>query len=259
MTGSVLLSTMLLQMRQSFARNMFRFCLIANPVLNTVLLYEMFRNSGQENFAAYVVLGAGLMAVWSCTCFSSAGDINRERLSGTLALVFAAPAGFPAVILGKILGNTVLSLLSLLISLVTAAVLYRAPLRLAHPGWFAIALLALVGSFVVLSSAIACLLTLSRRTELYMNCIEIPFILLCGLSFPIEVLPVWLRPVSRCLPPTWAVELLRMAVGGVPSPARFVKKLLVLLPLTLLYALFSAWLYKVIDRQVRISASLEVC
>lgn len=116
MTGSVLLSTMLLQMKQSFARNMFRFCLIANPILNTVLLYEMFRNSGQANFASYVVLGAGLMAVWGCICFSSAGDINRERFSGTLALVFAAPAGFPYIILGKILGNTVLSLLSLLIS-----------------------------------------------------------------------------------------------------------------------------------------------
>ena len=47
MSGSVLLSTMVLQMRQSFSRNMFRFCLIANPILNTILLYEMFRNSGQ--------------------------------------------------------------------------------------------------------------------------------------------------------------------------------------------------------------------
>lgn len=259
MTGSVLLSTMLLQMKQSFARNMFRFCLIANPILNTVLLYEMFRNSGQENFASYVVLGAGLMAVWSCICFSSAGDINRERFSGTLSLVFSAPAGFPVIILGKILGNTLLSLLSLLLSLLTAAVLYRAPVSLADPAYFMLAMLALILSFVVISSVIACLLTLSRRTTLYMNCIEIPLILLCGLSFPIEVLPSWLRPVSRCLPPTWAVELLRMAVDGVRVPALFWKKLLVLLALTALYALFSAWLYKVIDRQVRISASLEVC
>lgn len=59
MMKSVLISTMVLQMKQSFARPMFRFCLIANPILNTILLYEMYRNSGEQNFLAYVVLGGG--------------------------------------------------------------------------------------------------------------------------------------------------------------------------------------------------------
>ena len=259
MTRSVLLSTMLLQMKQSFARPMFRFCLIANPILNTVFLYEMFRNSGQSNFVSYAVLGSGLMAIWSCICFSSAGDINRERYSGTLALIFAAPAGFPAIIMGKILGNTVLSLTSLLISMVAAVCFYGAPVQLESPGYFLVALLALVVSFVVISSVLAALLTLSRRTTLYMNCIEIPFILLCGFSFPVDVLPNWLHPVSRAMSPTWAVELLRMAINGVENSHLFGRNLFILLALSAAYAVFSAWLYRRIDRHVRICASLEVC
>lgn len=258
MTRSVLLSTMVLQMKQSYARNMFRFCLIANPILNTVLLYEMFRSSGQENFVSYVVLGAGLMSVWGCICFSSAGDIDRERYIGTLRVIFAAPAGFPAIILGKILGNTVLSLGSLAISLTAAGVIYGQPVSLASPGYFLVALAALVASFVVISSVLACLLTLSRRASLWMNCIEIPFILLCGFSFPIEVLPRWLQPVSRALSPTWAVELLRMAVAGVADSFLFWKKFGVLAALSAAYGLFAAWLYGVMDRRVRIRASLEV-
>lgn len=259
MTRSVLLSTMMLQMKQSFVRPMFKFCLIANPILNTILLYEMFRNSGQENFASYVILGSGLMAIWGCICFSSAGDIERERYSGTLALIFAAPATFPAIILGKILGNTILSLVSLVLSVVTALVVYHAPISLVSPGYFLIALMGMVASFVVISSVIACLLTLSRRTSLYMNCIEIPFILLCGMAFPIEILPVWLQSVSRCLAPTWAVELLRMAVQGVTDIAAFWQKFGVLMLLSTVLAVISAWLYRVIDRAVRINASLEVC
>lgn len=259
MTNSVLLSTMVLQMKQSFARPMYRFCLVVSPVLETVLLYEMFRNSGQENFASYVVLGTGLMSIWSCICFSSAGDINRERFSGTLALIFAAPAGFPRIILGKILGNTLLSLASLLISFVTAGVIYRVPITLVSPGYFTIAMIGMIGSFVVISSAIACLLTLSRRTTLYMNCIEIPFILLCGMSFPIAVLPAWLQPISRCLAPTWAIELLRMAVQGITDTKSFWGKFAILTALSTALALFSAWLYQVIDRKVRIHATLEVC
>ena len=259
MTNSVLLSTMVLQMKQSFARPMFRFCLIANPILNTILLYEMFRNSGEANFASYVILGSGLMAIWGCICFSSAGDINRERHSGTLSLVFAAPAGFPKIILGKILGNTILSLASLFISLVTAMIVYQAPVVLVSPGYFFVAFTAMIGSFVVISSVLACLLTLSRRTTLYMNCIEIPFILLCGLSFPVDILPYWIQPVSRVLAPTWAVELLRMSVAGITDAELFWRKLVVLIILSIVCGLFSAWLFRKIDKQVRINASLEVC
>ena len=259
MTRSVLLSTMVLQMKQSFVRPMYQFCLIVSPILNTVLLYEMFRNSGNEDFASYVILGSGLMSLWSCICFSSAGDINRERFSGTLVLIFAAPAGFPAIVLGKILGNTILSLVSILISMATALVLYQAPLQLESPGYFLIALVGMIGSFVVISSVIACLLTLSRRTTLYMNCIEIPFILLCGMSFPIDVLPDWLQMVSRCLAPTWAVELMRTTVHGITDVSLFWRDFAIMAALSAALAILSAWLYKVIDRAVRINAALEVC
>lgn len=259
MTRSVILSSMMLQMKQSFVRPMYQFCLLVSPILNTVLLYEMFRNSGSENFASYVILGAGLMSLWSCICFSSAGDINRERFSGTLSLIFAAPAGFPAIILGKILGNTLLSLASIIISMVTALVLYQAPLDLASPGYFLIALIGMIGSFVAFSSVIACLLTLSRRTSLYMNCIEIPFILLCGMSFPIDVLPSRLQMLSRCLAPTWSVELLRMTIHGIENTMVFFKNFAIMTILSFGMVVFSVWLYKVIDRAVRIHGTLEVC
>ena len=258
MSLAVLLGSMSLQMKRSFVRPMFRFCLIANPVLNTILLYEMYRGAGEENFLAYVVLGAGLMGLWSCICFSSAGDINRERYSGTLSLIFATPSSFPFIILGKIVGNTLLSLLTLAISLLTELLLFRVPLRLESPGYFLLALLGAVLTFIVISSVIACLLTLSRKTELYMNCIEIPIILLCGFVFPVTILPEAVRVLSYALSPTWAVELLRMAVWGVTEPALFWKDYGIMLGITAVYALLSALLYRKIDRRVRVTASLEV-
>ncbi len=254
----VIFSSMMVQMKQSFARPMFRFCLIANPILNTILLYEMYRGSGETNYTAYVVLGSGLMGLWGCICFSSAGDINRERYSKTLALIFAAPAGFPAIILGKIIGNTLMSLLTLVLSFLTAAVLFRVPFELASPFYFCLALSAAIVTFIVISSVIACLLTLSRKTELYMNCIEIPIILLCGFVFPVSILPMGVRILSYALSPTYAVELMRMAVWGVTDPVLFFKKLGILLGVTLLYGVLSVFLYRKIEKRVRINATLEV-
>ena len=91
-----------------------------------------------------------------------------------------------------------------------------------------------------------------------MNCIEMPFILLCGFSFPIEILPVWIQPVSRLLTPTWAVEILRMAVEGVADTGLFWNKFGILVLLSVIYSLISARLFRVMDRRVRILASLEV-
>ena len=60
------------------------------------------------------------------------------------------PAGFPLIVLGKIIGNTVMSLLTLVISLVTAALLFHVPLSLADPFLFTLAMAALIISFVVI-------------------------------------------------------------------------------------------------------------
>lgn len=254
----VIWDTLKLQMKNSFVRPMFRFCLIANPIANTILIYEMFKNSGQDNFTTYVILGAGLMGLWTCICFSSAGDINRERYYGTLSLIFSAPASFRTIIFGKILGNTILSLGTLLLSFLTAKILHRAPVQVVNPGYVLLSLAAAVICFITVSTIIAYLLTLSRKTTLYMNCIEIPIILLCGFVFPVEILPAWVMPISYALSPTWAVKLIRMSIAGVTEPSQYWATLGILTGITLLYVLISSLLYQMIDRQVRIKATLEV-
>jgi len=236
---------------------MFRFCLIVNPIANTILVYEMFRNSGQANFGTYVVLGAGLMGLWSCICFSSAGDINRERWSGTLSMIFVAPAGFQLIIFGKILGNTMLSLLTLMLSYITAKILYGVSINVPYPVHTVFALFCAVICFIVFSTLIAYLLTLSRKTTLYMNLIEIPIILLCGFVFPVDFLPAWVRPLSYALPPSWAVRLLRLSIDRT-SDGKFWISFCILVVITVLYGVASVLLFRAIDRQIRRNATLEV-
>ena len=77
--------------------------------------------------------------------WSSATDIDRERWMGTFELLLIAPVRFPTILLGKILGNTALGILS-------AALTYRFnPLGLgldvlAHPARVLLALAVAVAS-----------------------------------------------------------------------------------------------------------------
>ncbi|MBQ2706579.1 MAG: ABC transporter permease [Agathobacter sp.] len=266
MLMQIIKDTMFLQMKQSFVRPMFRFCLIANPIVNTIFLYEMYLQKGADTFLNYVVLGAGLMGIWSCICFSSIGDINRERYSGTLALIYVAPGGFGKIIFGKVLGNTMLSLLTFVISYITACVLsaftwgeessgiekfLSTIIHIENIGYFIFASVMLILTFVLISICFAFILMLSRKTELYMNLLEIPLIFICGFTFPVEVLPQWIQNISNCLAPTWAVRMLRSSQMNWESFGILCIELLVLLLLT--------WvLYKWVDRRIRINATLEV-
>lgn len=273
----IITSTMQLQMKQSFARPMFRFCLICNPIVNTIFLYEMFLQKGMDTFLNYVVLGAGLMGIWGCICFSSVGDINRERWSGTLPIIYVAPGGFGLIIFGKILGNTLMSLLSFVLSYVTAGILSRQWLVIPHVGYFMLSMLLTVVCFIVVSLCFAYIMMLSRKTELYMNLIEIPLVFICGFTFPVEVLPMWVQNISNVLAPTWAVRLLRLSFneGGdvlgesVLSLGKgfgfensfwgvYLEYMGILLMELAVLVVFTIGLYRWMDKRIRIRATLEV-
>lgn len=253
----IIKSTMILQMKNTFVRPMFRFCLLVNPIINTILMYEMFINSKNQDLTSYVILGSGLMGLWTCICFSSAGDINRERANGTLPLIFVSPADFGLIITGKIFGNTLLSLLSIVISFLTAIILFRIKISIAFPLCFLIAFISTVICFVIVSMFIAYLLTLSRKTQLYMNCIEIPILILCGFVFPVELLPTYVQYLSNILAPTWAIRLLRMSISGTTIEA-FTYTLLTLVIIMGIYAFLAHVLHLIIEKQVRVKATLEV-
>ena len=255
-SSSILFTSLLVQMKQTFARNMFKFTLFISPFLTTIILGEMYRYSDADNFVAYVALGSGLWSLWNCIAFSSAGDINRERFSNTLSIIFSAPADFRLILLGKILGNTILSLGSFFLSIFFAVILYRNPIIVNNWMILIVSLILTIISFIVMSIFIAYLLTLSRKTTIYMNCLEIPFTLICGFVFPIENLPKAVQYIAWIFPPTWAVRLLRYSVTD--TSYGFLENLIPLVITITLFSVFAALLYKVIFKQTKILGTLDM-
>ncbi|BCN31899.1 ABC transporter permease [Anaeromicropila herbilytica] len=255
---NVILQTIRLQIRNSWVRPMFRFCLIVNPIMNTFFLYMMFLNSKETNFLAYVVFGSGLMALWGCICFSSIGDINRERYMGTLPLIYASPTSFGYIIFGKIVGNTILSMSAIVISYFTARIITRDRIQIGSPGYLVISLILAMISFSAIALCIAYLLMISRKTTLYMNLLEIPIIMLCGFSYPIEILPQWAQVIAKLIPITWVIKLIRMSISGVISVREYCKMFFISTISIVVCILFTWWLYIIIDRQIRVKATLEV-
>lgn len=248
----------LMHIKQSMARSMFQFSVFVNPLMNTLFLYLMFRYSGNDNLLSYVVISAGLMGVWNCSCFSTAGDINRERVMGTLPIVYTSPAGFKLVIFGKILANTIVSLLSFVISLIVTVILSREIPNLSHLYEFIVAFFAVIASVMMLGMMIGYIFLLSRKTQLYMNLIEMPFIFICGFCFPIEILPRWVQSISSLFAPTWAVKILRMSMGEINS-AEFYHDLGICVFEIVILAFLSRMFFSFAQKRISVTGTLEVC
>ncbi|WDV47208.1 ABC transporter permease [Clostridiaceae bacterium M8S5] len=247
-----------LQMKHSVVRPTYRYCLIFQPIIYTFIMYMMFKVSGQRNFVSFVVLGTGIMTLWSCICFSSAGDIQRERFMGTLQVIYATPTNFKIIMFGKILGNTILGLVPFGLSFVVVKVFFNGDVYIESPLAFIIAGVLTIVSFISISLLLAAIFTLSRSSRILMNCLEYPIYILCGILFPINILPKHIHPLSYILSPTWAVKMLRMSLTEINDWSSFYKSIVVLTIITIIYFVASNFLFDVIDKKTRKNGTLEV-
>jgi ABC-2 type transport system permease protein len=75
-----------------------------------------------------------------------------------------------------------------------------------------VVLIAVTSTFLALFIAVAVSEVFEAQT--FSNFFRFPMIFFCGLFFPVEQLPVFLKPVSFVLPLTYGADVLHGAVHG---------------------------------------------
>lgn len=252
----VLFSSLFIQMKQSLARPTFKFIIFIQPFLYSLLFFFIFKNSSNSNIGEYIIVGTGLINLWSSIIFSSAGDIERERYMGTLEPISVTSTNFLIIFLGKVLSNVILGIFSMLFSLIYVVYVFSVEVQIKHIYFFFISFLITVVCFSVISILVASIFTLSRNSRLLMNSTEYPIYILCGVIFPVSILPDFLQYISYILAPTWAVSILRSSMIGINSLDGFLLEILILVSLTIVYLLIAIYLFKLINYRTRVKGSL---
>jgi ABC-2 type transport system permease protein len=244
------------QLKSVVQNNAFIFSAILYPLLQLALLVTLFRYAGRDDAILYAVVGSGVMGIWAATVFVTSWIVTSERGNGKLELLLAAPAALEWWLLGRALGSTVLALVSMLVTLVGARVIFGVSLTIAHPPLFLAMLLATTLAFTLFGTIIGGCFVLTRRAGLAANALLYPLFILSGVVFPLDVLPPLVRPLAFVNPLHWAAEGTRAALGGDRGTAR-----VALLALVLLSAIFAAvarWCFAFIERRVRRDATLAL-
>jgi ABC-2 type transport system permease protein len=135
--------------------------------------------------------------------------VTFEKRGRSFDRLLLAPIPLEILMLAKTSGAILFGTANAFIPIILAAFLTD----LSQAAWCAIIpaifLLAVASTFLGLFIAVSVSEVFEAQT--FSNFFRFPMIFLCGLFFPIERLPLFLRPISYVLPPTYGADILHGA------------------------------------------------
>jgi ABC-2 type transport system permease protein len=138
--------------------------------------------------------------------------VTFEKKNRSFERLLLAPIPFELLMLAKTSGAILFGVANAFVPVVMAAFI----IDLSRIAWGAflpaVFLIALATTFLGLFIAVAVSEVFEAQT--FSNFFRFPMIFLCGLFFPIEKLPVFLKPLSYVLPLTYGADILHGAVHG---------------------------------------------
>jgi ABC-2 type transport system permease protein len=138
--------------------------------------------------------------------------VTFEKKGRSFDRLLLAPIPLELLMLAKTLGAIVFGVLNAFVPVLIAAFVGD----LAGIAWAtlvsAVILIAVSSTFLGLFVAVSVSEVFEAQT--FSNFFRFPMLFLCGLFFPVDQLPLWLRPLSYALPLTYGADILHAATGS---------------------------------------------
>ena len=165
--------------------------------------------SGLDSVSA-LLPGVMAVSVLFGTTSMLAVTVTFEKKGRSFERLLLAPIPLELLMLAKTTGAIVFGVANAFVPVIMAAFLTD----LSGVNWLtlipAVFLIAISSTFLGLFIAVSVSEVFEAQT--FSNFFRFPMIFLCGLFFPIERLPVWLRPLSYVLPLTYGADVLHASI-----------------------------------------------
>lgn len=246
-----------IEFRQSFTDAFVLFGIIVQPMIVAFMALWMLKDQ-VANYAIFVVVGSAMTGLWTTLLFQGGNSITGERWTGTLEPLSCAPAPLRAVVSGKLLANISQSLLSIVCCYTFISLVMGLPLTIAKPWLFAGSIVLTVVAFIAFGLIIGSLFIINPDVQRFQNGLEFVVYIFSGFLFPIALLPMWTTPFSYILTPYWAARALHAASSGTGSNGEIYFCWAMLILFSVIYAVISKFLFRVILRKAREDATLNM-
>lgn len=167
--------------------------------------------SGLENIAG-ILPGVVALSILFGTTSLLAVTVTFEKKNRSFERLLLAPIPLELLMLAKTSGAILFGVANAFVPVVMASFL----VDLGQVQWLvflpAVLLISVTSTFLGLFIAVAVSEVFEAQT--FSNFFRFPMIFLCGLFFPINALPFFLKPLAYLLPLTYGADLLQGAING---------------------------------------------
>lgn len=228
----------LLQVRVMMFSAFEGFLQVVFPLMFATAALLVYRVAGDPDAMLFAAIGAAAMGIFTSQTTSAATLMQRERRSGTLELLVAAPLSFSFVILPITLAMATMGLYSVVAVMVWDWWLFDLPLQVEDWPVFILCLLLATVTIALFGFLLSVTVVRYRTAWALGSALEYPGWLLGGFVVPLQMLPDWLLPLSWSLPTTWAIQGMRAAAAGESAWT----DLAMCVAVGLVYGVLAAWL-----------------
>jgi len=202
--------------------------------------------AGTGDYMSYVIVGSAVYLFVRRTCLNVSRSLITELRTGTLESIMIAPFNRLQYFTGNMLQQTITTSGEIVVTLIIGF-LFGLRFSNFNFGAFIITFILSLFSFFSISMVLACIMLYSRDTYISQNTLFSAMFLLCGITFPYQYLPKALQIISKLIPVTDAVALIRNSTLLGLGVREQLGSILYLLGLSLVYCLVGFKLMKRIE------------
>ena len=212
-------------------------------------------SAGTSNYLAYTTVGLAGWMWWNLLAVNVGLVLTAERNAGTLFLTWLSPAPQALLVFGHAAAMGIRSGILVVVMMLLSWAIFKFPLEFELLPLLLVLLTGLAAS-AVFGLVVASVVVRHRHSTLMTNSLIGALAFMVGISYPVEVLPMWIQRLALIVPATWVIKGARASlVFGSSGEALLSAAVLVLL--TFAYGVAGVWLFRKLTRSARISGVLE--
>lgn len=169
--------------------------------------------AGTEDYVGFLVIGTTFWMWFNWMLWGLGTSLRNEQLRGTLESSWLAPLPKAFLALGAFLGEGMIGVLVMLIATASASLVFGVRL-MGHLGLFAAVVLASTLPIYGFGMVFGSLVLAAKEVNGFVFLARGLITILCGVSFPIAVLPRGIQAVSQWIPMTHSITAVRLIIRG---------------------------------------------
>lgn len=207
--------------------------------------------SGTTGITLFIFVGYAMYMWLSSLLWGPGTSLRREQMTGSLEAVFLTPVSRLVPLFGPTLTNVVWTVFQLVVMGVAVWLMFGVVLPLGGVLLTFLIVLAGLPAMYAMSSLFGAAVLRFGEIGPAVQFVRGALSLLCGITFPIVMLPVWAQVTSTVMPPTYVVAAIREALLNGATPIDVAPAAAFLLALSVVFGGIAIVLFGVLEASAR--------